>query len=467
MVYLQVLNSQLATGQGAALVLQNNPANGMPTNTVLSDTVLLPNPPPGSTWLSFNFETPILFGPLEDFHICYGPAPAGNYPGPGWWTHSDNSGVVPARSYYGISTGFQLPSSWTLSSFGDFLIRAGGEYVLPPDPVLSLSDSSITFEECEPGDTSWFNLTVYNIGGGEDLALDSINFTAPTDIFGVTNFIPNMTIAQNDSALLQVFFAPPDSGVYLNIMDIFNNTAVNPATVPLFGCCYYPGVYLTFTPHNPPIIIPSGGGSFTFDCEIENNANEDYIIDIWTDITLSAGGNYPLNTWENINFLSGAFVARYDLQQFVPATAVGGEYSYNGYVRDHFTWELLAMDSFDFIKESPDGSSNHDYGWTLFGWDEDEELTAGNIPSEFKLNPPHPNPFNPTTAISYQLQAASYVELVVYDITGREVATVADGWYNAGAHEVTFDGSGLASGIYFARLSAGGNQSIQKMLLVK
>ena len=64
----------------------------------------------------------------------------------------------------------------------------------------------------------------------------------------------------------------------------------------------------------------------------------------------------------------------------------------------------------------------------------------------------YPNPFNPTTVVSYQLPDAGTVRLVVYDMLGREVAVLVNGRMNEGTHEVTFDGSGLASGIYVYRL---------------
>jgi hypothetical protein len=68
-----------------------------------------------------------------------------------------------------------------------------------------------------------------------------------------------------------------------------------------------------------------------------------------------------------------------------------------------------------------------------------------------------PNPFNPSTAISFKLQAASHVSLKVYDIAGRLVATLTDGWREAGTHEVMFDGSSLASGIYLYSLETSGS----------
>ncbi|MBC8204001.1 MAG: T9SS type A sorting domain-containing protein [FCB group bacterium] len=78
-----------------------------------------------------------------------------------------------------------------------------------------------------------------------------------------------------------------------------------------------------------------------------------------------------------------------------------------------------------------------------------------------------PNPFNPETVISFELGTACIVKLSIYDIQGREVARLADGYHSAGVHEVTFNGSRLSSGVYFARLTVGGFQQNQKLLLLK
>ncbi|MBU0520258.1 right-handed parallel beta-helix repeat-containing protein [bacterium] len=79
----------------------------------------------------------------------------------------------------------------------------------------------------------------------------------------------------------------------------------------------------------------------------------------------------------------------------------------------------------------------------------------------------YPNPFNPTTVLSYQLSGSCRINLSVDDISGRVVATLVDGWREAGSHQVTFDGSDLASGIYFCRLEAGEVVQTLKMVLVK
>jgi hypothetical protein len=88
-------------------------------------------------------------------------------------------------------------------------------------------------------------------------------------------------------------------------------------------------------------------------------------------------------------------------------------------------------------------------------------------PVRFSLHPCSPNPFNPTTSISYELPAASFVTLRVYDIAGHLVTTLIEGREEPGPHRATFDGSGLASGIYLAKLQAGTFTQTQKLVLLK
>jgi uncharacterized protein len=79
----------------------------------------------------------------------------------------------------------------------------------------------------------------------------------------------------------------------------------------------------------------------------------------------------------------------------------------------------------------------------------------------------YPNPFNPKTVISCQWPVAGKVQLVVYDLLGREVATLLDELKEAGKYDVTFDGTGLSSGIYVCRLTVGGFVDARQMLLLR
>ena len=97
----------------------------------------------------------------------------------------------------------------------------------------------------------------------------------------------------------------------------------------------------------------------------------------------------------------------------------------------------------------------------------EENHRAQSLASGIRLHPNYPNPFNPTTAISYQLSAISFVKLKVYDMLGREVATLVDGEFRPGTYQTTFDASALTTGTYFLELRSNGYRAVQKMVYAK
>ena len=94
------------------------------------------------------------------------------------------------------------------------------------------------------------------------------------------------------------------------------------------------------------------------------------------------------------------------------------------------------------------------------------ELSA-DAPASFSLGQNYPNPFNPSTTIKFELPSASHVTLTVHDILGRQVSVLVNERKEAGVHEVMFDGSNLASGVYFYRIQAGGFTRARRLLLLK
>lgn len=136
-------------------------------------------------------------------------------------------------------------------------------------------------------------------------------------------------------------------------------------------------------------------------------------------------------------------------------------------------WELARglspNDPTDRIGIGLDGYTNLEtYLNTLTG----ERVTGVNgtfrsRPGGFSLNQNFPNPFNPTTAISFQLSAVSEMKLTVYDVLGREVAVLVNERMPAGIHEVKFDAAGLSSGVYLYRLEAGNFVQARKLILLR
>lgn len=86
---------------------------------------------------------------------------------------------------------------------------------------------------------------------------------------------------------------------------------------------------------------------------------------------------------------------------------------------------------------------------------------------KFNLGQNYPNPFNPTTKIAFNIPKTSNASLIVYDVLGEKVVTLADEKLNAGSYEIDFNASNLASGTYFYRLTAGDFIETKKMILMR
>lgn len=94
-------------------------------------------------------------------------------------------------------------------------------------------------------------------------------------------------------------------------------------------------------------------------------------------------------------------------------------------------------------------------------------VVHNNAPLTFYLDQNYPNPFNPTTSITFTLQEKGHLELKVYDIKGREVKTLLNKSLAEGLHKVTFDATGMASGVYYYTLSHNNHLQTKQMVLVK
>jgi len=126
------------------------------------------------------------------------------------------------------------------------------------------------------------------------------------------------------------------------------------------------------------------------------------------------------------------------------------------------------IDHMQFWYHHTDGS----YGPTVIDTFEGKvtaiDVSRETIPQTFQLSQNYPNPFNPTTSIRYTVSSITNVRLAIYDVLGREVATLVNEEKPAGEYTVRFDGSGLSSGVYFYRLeTSNGLVQTKKMILLR
>jgi len=148
------------------------------------------------------------------------------------------------------------------------------------------------------------------------------------------------------------------------------------------------------------------------------------------------------------------------IHHMVPKGALIDEFDANA------TWLRnypLHIDSTQFYNSPYDWVYPEDgfFGYTSVG--EVNDLT----PDQFELKQNYPNPFNPSTQIEFSLAVPGKVKLTVFDVLGREIATLVNRGMNAGAHTVNFHAGDLASGVYFYTLTSGDVSKTQKMVLMK
>ncbi|TKJ41219.1 hypothetical protein CEE37_06020 [candidate division LCP-89 bacterium B3_LCP] len=243
------------------------------------------------------------------------------------------------------------------------------------------------------------------------------------------------------------------------------------------GCYYFDQskpVRILLTPYNTPIQIQAEGGSFDFDIQATNIDSVLHTTQIWCDVTMPNLTIYGPVLGPVSVTLMPQFTASRLRNQNVPPAAPAGRYFYNAYAVvgadtsiDHFLFEKLDSNGLDGFAE-----------WFNTGGYFEDFAVAGRqsasmrIPESYLLHQNYPNPFNSTTTLCFDLPEADWVKLDVFDISGCMVAdlksaSIVDRWCEAGTHEVTFEGSGLASGVYIYRLKIGKFVANGKMVLLK
>jgi len=218
-------------------------------------------------------------------------------------------------------------------------------------------------------------------------------------------------------------------------------------------------------PHDSPIVIPSGGGSFVYDMWVFNFFGHPGRADIWTYAFVPGMGRYgPIDLYRNVRIPADS-IGMNDVSQNVPGPAPAGDYVFVGYV-GRYPSTIIDSSYFYFSKEGSVSGGIGDWsssGLLFKGGDE----TAFNLPSHYGLYQNYPNPFNASTVINYELPVDGHVRLEVYNTLGQRVATLVDSKQQAGYRSVVWDASKISSGLYFYKLTAGDFTESRRMMLVK
>ncbi len=228
-----------------------------------------------------------------------------------------------------------------------------------------------------------------------------------------------------------------------------------------------PTLDVTLTPLNPPIVIPANGGSFQFNASVLRTVGPQTAFTVW------ARDKYPDGTYTNpllgpvtINPPVGTVVTRLRVQN-VPSTWPAGLHAYLGYANSTYSYPAMDSSIFTWTKSAVANGGPFVGDANCFGQLFDGEMQMTGVVVAHTMVNTSPNPFNPSTTLTFSLPEAMQVALNVYDVQGRLVASLVNGLRAAGNHRVTFDGSALASGVYLYRLTSAQQVISGKMLLMK
>jgi len=245
-----------------------------------------------------------------------------------------------------------------------------------------------------------------------------------------------------------------------NITSGFNYEMFESSFPPAGWTVYNPDNGLTWEPFNGangPLL--GGSKAVRVNCYSYSATGQmDYL-------RTKAYNNIDLSDSLKFNWAHAVYSGYTERMQVQVSTNGGTSYPFTVFDKSGATLSTAPGTTNDFI---PSGASQ----WGRFSIAMSSVITAihqfGNeVPTSYGLLQSYPNPFNPATIISYMIPKTSKVSLKVYDMKGQLVATLFDGMQNAGNYITTFNGSNLASGVYFYRLVSDNFSETKKMMLVK
>ena len=180
------------------------------------------------------------------------------------------------------------------------------------------------------------------------------------------------------------------------------------------------------------------------------SATDSIVHVVWQD---QRDGNWEIyhkrSSDEGLTWSADSRVTNDSSSSFSPSAVINGSTLHVVWTDDRDgNWEI-------YYKRNPTGEPT------------DVEILDDNIPNNYTLLQNYPNPFNPSTKISWQSPVSGWQTLKVYDILGKEIATLVDEEKSAGGYEIIFDGKNMPSGVYIYRLTSGNYIESKKMLIVK
>jgi hypothetical protein len=224
-------------------------------------------------------------------------------------------------------------------------------------------------------------------------------------------------------------------------------------------------------------VSTNNGAAFGSPIPVSNNPNRDEFFfgalygsgasfngaDVFF-VSDSSQAGPPTNQSDNMRYLGISYT---DPSSPPPSTAISEHppvWSDKGYLPAVI--EIPGQSDVGVAWVGLDGTDKKVY-WDRFDFISSVNNNISGIPNEFELSQNYPNPFNPVTKINFSIPKDGFVSLKVFDMLGREVATLVNGKISTGSYSIDFNGGRFPSGTYFYKLESEGFSDVKKMILIK
>jgi hypothetical protein len=315
----------------------------------------------------------------------------------------------------------------------------------------AIPDSLVVLGSFTPAD---WNIAYYGVAVNGNFAYvgygNTNNWSGGLLVFDVSNPAVPDSIGGHPTGGMVYDLAVRDSMVYLAYNGLTILNVSNPAFPTLVGVCPGPSMSVALCEVRPYAVTAGWHSLRVIDIADpaapqqiarDSTLGAGYDVAVMGDSAYVADGERGLRVFNIADATMPVEIAHYQRPSTAMGVAVSGEYI--------FVAEESRLGIYHWIHPESTGPE------------------APRLPEEFVMRAAYPNPFNPSTTISYELPRAGNISLRVFDLLGREVAVLAEGFSAEGTHQVRFDASGLASGVYFARLEAGDFVQTRKLMLLR
>jgi hypothetical protein len=327
--------------------------------------------------------------------------------------------INPVPSGFSVSSGAPVTLNANAAGINLTITGGAGGAQTASDYYMPLFMGSQTNLYTAGSDQGWLaRTTTYTIEGTDVIAGKQYFKEVGREIF-----------SSSPSGIFHAFWLRKDSAGNVAIGAMSTNESTNIDSATVVSGIMFPNAYLTAG------YVSSGPwGNLTI---------KDSVISVTETVNSSAG------TFDNCLLICES---HFDST----GTAVWREYHYYAYgiglIKNERTLPLNQVHTDNLVS---------------FGTTGVNDAAGHQTPRGFLLSQNYPNPFNPSTVINYQLASAGKVSLKVYDLLGREVATLVNGMKAAGNYSATLNAGNLPSGVYFYRLQTGSFNSTKKLVLLK